>query len=251
MTTKTWPLRPAVNWRALLSSGVAALAVLAVIGGVLWLETAPPEEPDVKEALADALNRAPSSPRADDTARAADFAAYLQRHPKDARALVLKARLDVQAERFAEAIIGYERAIAASPKVARDAGVWVELAEAKGLLQGGQLLGAPAELVEKALILDSTHPRALDLAGSLAWERNDFAAAVRHWSRLLAQIPESDPRHSELYAAIEAAGRRARLALPPATSSSATSSATSNPSPNPSAPPLSAAPTPGPAPSSR
>ena len=215
MTTKTWPLRPAVNWRALLSTGGAARAVLAVIGAVWWLQAPPEPEPDVKQALADALAQAPVSPASDGPSTAAEFEAYLQRHPKDVRAMVLKARLDLRADRFAEAVAGFEKAIAASPKVARDPDVWVELAEAKGLQQGGKLVASTTELVEKALAIDPQHVRALDLAGSLAWERGDFAAAARHWTRLLARIPSNDPRHVELSAAIEAASRRARFALPP------------------------------------
>ena len=234
MTTKTWPLRPGVNWRALLSTGVATLAVLGVIGGVWWLQEADEPEPDVKQALADALARAPAAAAADSPTTAAEFESYLQRHPKDVRAMVLKARLDLRENRFAEAVAGFEKAIAASPKVARDPDVWVELAEAKGLQQGGRLQVPMADDVEKALALDPQHARALDLAGSLAWERGDFAAAARHWNLLLARLAPTDPRHAELSAAIEAAGRRARFALPAAPASPSSSS--SSPAAPPAAP---------------
>ena len=229
MTTKTWPLRPGVNWRNLLSTGVAALAVAGVIGGVWWLQEPDEPEPDVKEELADALARTPAAPAADSPTTAAEFQAYLQRHPKDVRAMVLKARLDLHEDRFAEAVAGFERALATSPKVARDPDVWVELAEAKGLQQGGRLQGAMADPIERALALDPQHARALDLAGSLAWERGDFAAAARHWSLLLARLSSNDPRHAELSAAIEAAGRRARFALPAAPASPSSSSPTAPP----------------------
>ena len=199
-------------WRSLLVTVIAAVAVLASIGAGWWMSLAPRHDPSVVDDPAE-----PGTPEAAAPATAAEFAAYLQRHPKDVRAMVLKARLDVQADRFAEAVAGYERALAASPKVARDAGVWVELAEARGLMQGGKLSGLPAELLAKALALDAAHPRALDLAGSGAWERGEFEAAAAHWGRLLAQIPATDPRHAELSAAIEAANRRARFALPAAT----------------------------------
>ncbi len=149
---------------------------------------------------------------------ALDAVAELQRHlqskPGDARAHVLLARELMQRDRFDEAAQHYKRAIAASAKVARDAGVWVELAEAEGLGQGGTLAGRPVERVNQALALDATHPRALDLAGSAAWEARDYALAVTHWKRLLATLPEGDGRQVELQAAIDAAARRARFALP-------------------------------------
>lgn len=140
---------------------------------------------------------------------------HLQRHPTDARALVLQARLDLRADRYAAAAAGFDKALALSTKVARDANVWLEAAEARGLEQGSTLAGAPQARVAKALAIDPEHPRALDLAGSAAWEQRHFAAAARHWKRLLAQMSASDGRYAELTAAIERAERRARLSLPP------------------------------------
>ncbi len=145
----------------------------------------------------------------------AELERHLRRHPGDARALVLKARLDMQAQRFELAAAAYQRALAAPSKVARDAAVWVEYAEARGMLQGGVLAGQPRQLVEKALALDANNPQALDLAGSAAWEQRDFAAASRYWKRLLEQIAPDDARHAELSAAIERADRSNRLSLPP------------------------------------
>ncbi len=140
---------------------------------------------------------------------------HLQRHPADARALVLQARLDLRADRYAAAAAGFDKALALSTKVARDANVWLEAAEARGLEQGSTLVGAPHARVDKALAIDPEHPRALDLAGSVAWEQRNFAAAARHWKRLLAQMSASDGRYAELTAAIERAEMRARLSLPP------------------------------------
>jgi len=138
----------------------------------------------------------------------------LQRHPGDERSIVLKARLDMAAQRWPAAAEGYAKAVAGGRKTARDAGVWVEYAEARGMLQGRSLLGEPQRLVQQALALDPMHPKALDLAGSAAWEARDYAQAARYWQRLLQQIPQDDPRHGELASAVETAERRARFALP-------------------------------------
>ncbi len=139
---------------------------------------------------------------------------HLQKQPHDPRALVLKARLDMREQRFAEAAAAFERAVAGRSKAAKDAGVWVEYAEASAMAQGGTLAGAPQQLLLKALRLDARHPEALDLAGSAAWEVRDFANAVLYWQRLLVQTPPGQARHAELAAAIERAQRLARLALP-------------------------------------
>lgn len=139
----------------------------------------------------------------------------LERNPRDVRVRVFKARADSLAGRHAMAVAGYRRALEDSPKVARDPGVWVELAEAIALAQGGTLAGEPRALVDKALALNPGHAAALDLAGSAAWEAGDFPSAVRHWQRLSQQLKPDDPRSAELERAIAQAQRRSSLSLPP------------------------------------
>ena len=139
----------------------------------------------------------------------------MQRQPSDARALVLKARLEMRAERYEQAAATYEKAVAGGSKAAKDPGVWVEYAEARSMAQGSTLLGQPQRLVQTALALDPRHAQALDLAGSAAWEMHDFANAALYWERLLVQITPESPRHAELSAAIARAQRRVRFSLPP------------------------------------
>ena len=140
---------------------------------------------------------------------------HLGRQPNDARALVLKARLDMQAQRYEPAAQAFAKALAGRSKAANDAGVWVEFAEARAMTQGRMLAGEPLDLVKKALSIDAHHFQALDLAGSAAWEMRDFATAAMYWKRLLEQIPPGSSRHAELSLAIQRAERSARLSLPP------------------------------------
>ena len=132
----------------------------------------------------------------------AELVAHLARSPGDGRSWVLLARLDFEADRFADAAAAYEKAIAASPKVARDAAVWCEFADALGMAQGGSLAGRPRELIGHALTLDATNARALELAGSAAFEQNDPGAAAGYWRQLLAQLPAGSGQSRELAAAV-------------------------------------------------
>ena len=141
---------------------------------------------------------------------------HLKKQPGDPRALVLKARLDMQAERFAPAALAFQGALGGRSKVVNDAGVWVEYAEAVGMARGRTLVGEPQRLLLKALELDSRHPQALDLAGSAAWETGDYAGAIAYWKRLLVLLPPGSPRHAPLQTAIERAEQRSRFALPAA-----------------------------------
>lgn len=129
--------------------------------------------------------------------------------PPDGRALVLEARRHMEANRFAEAAEAYEKGLAASRKVAGDPLVWCELADALGMAQGGRLEGRPAELIGKALALGPNHPRALEMAGSAAYEARDYARAVLHWEQLLAQLSPGSDEHAQLSQAI--ARSRAQL----------------------------------------
>jgi cytochrome c-type biogenesis protein CcmH len=151
---------------------------------------------------------------ADPVAQRAELERQVARNPRDGRARVLLARLEMDEGRFADAAQHYERALAVAPKVASDAAVWCEYADALGMAQGRSLIGKPAELIQRALALNAAHPRALEMAGSAAYEQRDYAAAARWWGQLLAQLPPGTPAHDELSAAVERAQQRAQFALP-------------------------------------
>jgi cytochrome c-type biogenesis protein CcmH len=139
--------------------------------------------------------------------------AQVRQYPRDGRAWVLLARSDAQAGRHGQAALAYAKALDVSRKVAGDPSVWVEYAEARALDQGGSLAGEPVRLLERALALRPTHPGALDLAGSAAWETGDYRQAAIYWRRLQQVLPADSPRHTELAAALQTAERRARLSL--------------------------------------
>ena len=135
---------------------------------------------------------------------------HLADRPTDGRGWMLLAREEMDRGRYVEAAAAYERAIAASKKVAGDPVVWCELADALGMAQGRRLAGRPAELIGRALAIDGRQPCAREMSGSAAYEAGDFAAAARHWRELLGQLPAGQPAHRELAAAV---ARAERLAL--------------------------------------
>lgn len=134
---------------------------------------------------------------------------HLARQPDDARARVMKARLDMQADRYELAAGEFRIVLEGASKATRDAALWLEYAEAMGMAQGGTLSGKTQQLIEKALALAPDSPKALDLAGSAALERGDYRTAAMHWRQLLVQLPPADPRRRELSLAVERAEQRA------------------------------------------
>jgi cytochrome c-type biogenesis protein CcmH len=127
----------------------------------------------------------------------------LKKNPDDSKGWVMLARSYKVLERFPEAADAYGRAGAL---VDQDATLLADYAEVLSRINGGNLQGKPTELIERALKLDANEPQALLLAGAAASDRQDFAAAAEHWSRLLAQLePGSDDAK-----ALEAAVSKAR-----------------------------------------
>lgn len=222
-----WPLRavwrgvgaeaPAgARRRAWLLSGAMVLGLPALsVGPYLWRGDPQALSPLRASLSEDWLQQGLPAPGAAADRLSSELDRHLRQAPGEPRAWILKARLDMQSDRHAEAAAAYAQALAGRSKAVNDAGVWVEYAEALGMSQGRTLLGEPQRLVHKALEIDGRHPRALDLAGSAAWEGGDYAGAAAHWQRLLVQLPAGSQRHAELSQAIARAEQRARLALPP------------------------------------
>ncbi len=179
-----------------------AIALPALAFG-LYAIFGDPAARDGAPAAAYVAAGSPGSP----PARRDELVRHLERNARDGRGWVMLARMDFEADRFGDAAASYEKALALSPKIAADAGVWCEYADALGMVQGGTLAGRPRELVARALALDPAHPKALEMMGSAAYEQQDFASATRHWRQLLALLPARSVQHRELTSAIARAER--------------------------------------------
>ncbi|MCL2310017.1 MAG: c-type cytochrome biogenesis protein CcmI [Proteobacteria bacterium] len=127
---------------------------------------------------------------------------HLQHNPRDARAWVILGRYEMGSDRFQEAAKAFEAGIDASPKVANDATVLCELAEAIGMAQGGLFKGRPRELVEKALTLAPDNALVLEMAGGAAYEARDYASAAMYWKTLRSQIPTDSQAYQQISIAI-------------------------------------------------
>ena len=186
-------------------AAVAVAVVLPVLATGLYLVFGAPDMLRTDRETGSGAAAGLAAPRLRD-----DLVRHLADNPRDGRGWVLLGRLDAAENRFAEAAAAFEKALAVAPKVAADPAIWCEYADALGMAQGGSLAGRPRELVMRALSMNPAHGRALEMAGSAAYEQREFDAAGRYWRTLLAQLPEGSPQHRELAAAI---ARAERLAL--------------------------------------
>lgn len=131
----------------------------------------------------------------------------LEQNPDDVTGWTLLARSYMAMDRYAEAVPIFERAVTLNPN---DAGLLADYADALGVHQGRKLEGKPEVLIQKALRLDPNNVKALMLSGTVAFNRKDFAAAVKDWELARANLPpNSDPESTEqLMASINEAKRR-------------------------------------------
>jgi cytochrome c-type biogenesis protein CcmH len=124
--------------------------------------------------------------------------------PDDMRSRILLARSYRMLGRFAEAAEAFGHAEAA---LDGDAALLAEYAESLALAHGGSFAGKPDALIARALAASPDEPQVLFVAGAAANARQDFAATVDYWGRLLPRLdPESDDARA-LGAAVEQARR--------------------------------------------
>jgi cytochrome c-type biogenesis protein CcmH len=116
----------------------------------------------------------------------AKLAARMEQNPDDPKGWIMLGRSYKAMGRYEEATRAFARA---EKVVSADPHLLSEYAEALALSTGGSLRGKPSELLARALKLDPDFPDALVLAGTAAYEREDYAAAAAHWERLLRQLP--------------------------------------------------------------
>jgi cytochrome c-type biogenesis protein CcmH len=117
----------------------------------------------------------------------ARLAARMEQNPdSDPKGWVMLARSYKAMGRYEESTRAFGKA---EKLVNEDPNLLTDYAEALALSTGGSLRGRPSELIARALKLDPEFPDALVLAGTAAYEREDYAVAAAHWERLLKQLP--------------------------------------------------------------
>ena len=135
-------------------------------------------------------------------ANVAALAKRLQDNPADPQGWTMLARSYNSMERFGEAAGAYAKATELSPK---DADLWAEYAFTAAMASGRSLEGRPKELIDKALQIDPENAKALQLAGSAAFQAKDYKKAVTYWERVLKQVPPNSEVAEQITARINEA----------------------------------------------
>ncbi len=127
------------------------------------------------------------------------LSARMKDNPEDAEGWVMLARSYAVLGRYPESAEAYARAAARIPANAQ---LLADYADALAMAQGRRLLGEPEKIVERALAADPNNIKALALAGTAAFDRKNYAGAVRHWERIQGLVPPGSEFSDSLQASI-------------------------------------------------
>ena len=127
--------------------------------------------------------------------------ARLKTSPDDAKGWVMLARSYKALGRYAESAQAFGHAGAL---VDGDPALLADYAESLAQV-AGSLEGRPLELIARALKLNPDEPQSLFLAGAAAGEREDYAAVVDYWGRLLLQLDPASQDGQAVGAALDKA----------------------------------------------
>jgi len=142
----------------------------------------------------------------------AKLAARLETTPDDAQGWSMLAQSYAVMGRYQDAAKAYARLVKLVPDNAQ---LLADQADVLAMVQQGSFDGEPAKLVARALALDPNNVKALALAGSAAFDKQDYAGALTHWRRMQSQLPADSEMAQSLAASILEAQKLAGGSTPP------------------------------------
>lgn len=107
-------------------------------------------------------------------------------NPTDGKAWFKLGLANMAMERFPAALEALKKASEIAPD---DAAVWAHYGEAVALAGNRDMEGEPIRLVRKALSINPTQNKALELAGIYAYQHEAWAEAIKNWQLLLENMP--------------------------------------------------------------
>ena len=141
----------------------------------------------------------------------AKLAAKVAANPDDIEGAMMLGRSYMALDRHAEAAKVFADLSARQPDNAQVLADW---ADALASAEGQKLDGEPAKLIARALQIDPQNVKALALAGTLAFERADYASAITQWQKIVDTLPADNALSQSLQAMIGEAQKRAGLPTP-------------------------------------
>jgi cytochrome c-type biogenesis protein CcmH len=140
------------------------------------------------------------------------LAERMRREPDNIDGWIMLGRSYGALGKFDEAARAYANAVARRDS---DAVLLADFADALAMAQGRSMQGEPEKIVMRALAIDPNNLKALALAGTATFEREDYTGAIRYWERMLEIAPmDSELAQSVRGSIVEARALGAKSASP-------------------------------------
>jgi cytochrome c-type biogenesis protein CcmH len=111
----------------------------------------------------------------------------LKKNPTDAQGWTMLARAYSYQRQYPDAVRAYLKAVALTPK---DARLLADMADAMAMSNGQRLDGEPLKLIERALQINPNEIKSLALAGTAAFDHQEYDKAIGYWERALKAAPD-------------------------------------------------------------
>jgi cytochrome c-type biogenesis protein CcmH len=220
---------PRPTWALL--GGVALAAVGLAAAGYWWAGSPRAVSAPPAGASANADAASPPNPHAVGPGQMAEMAeklaARLKDKPDDPDGWIMLARSYAVLGRHADAVPAYRRALALQP--APDAQLLADFADALAVSADKRLDGEAGQLIDRALKLEPDNLKALSLAGTAAFDRKDYATAVKLWERVQQVAPADSIYRSQVQGSIAEARELGKLPAASPNLTSTVSPATAGP----------------------
>jgi cytochrome c-type biogenesis protein CcmH len=203
-------------------AGIATVALVVVAAGYWWTGSrattgtttvlpgmsAMPATPGMSAKSTQPVSIAPaiasSAPHGTETGQVASMvdrlAQRLKDQPQDAEGWAMLARSYSVLGRHPEALKAYEKAIALRKG---DANLLADYADSLAVQNNRVLAGEPLKLVVRALQLEPRNLKALSMAGSEAFDRQDYKQAIQYWQQVVEFGPADSPMVQQVKPSLE------------------------------------------------
>lgn len=131
-----------------------------------------------------------------------NLVARLQNNPEDIEGWVMLGRTYAILGQYQQASATYAKLVEVVPDNAQ---LLSDYADVLAMTNNGSLIGRPAELITQALSVDPEYPKALALAGTVEFEKENYEQAANYWQRLVALIPQDSELATSVASSIEQA----------------------------------------------
>jgi len=167
------------NW------AIAAVITLPILTVALYLMLGKPGELDSQHKTSGA-DPSQEVTQEQINAMVEGLAQKLKTKPDDIEGWMMLGRSYAQLRRYSDASDAYARAAALLPNNAQ---LLADYADVLAMNNGRSMQGEPEKIIQQALKVDPNNIKALALAGTAAFQRQEYRSSIEVWQKLLKLVP--------------------------------------------------------------